>query len=53
MAFAEKQSDTLVEHAKRLGATVMAPPTLIPDVGTFSVMLDAQKAAFAILQPKM
>jgi predicted enzyme related to lactoylglutathione lyase len=42
-----------VEHAKRLGATVMAPPTQIPDVGTFSVLLDAQKAAFAILQPKM
>jgi predicted enzyme related to lactoylglutathione lyase len=40
-----------VEKAKRLGGSVMAGPMQIPNVGTFAVMLDAQKAAFAILQP--
>jgi predicted enzyme related to lactoylglutathione lyase len=40
-----------VEKAKRLGGSVMAGPMEIPNVGKFAVLLDAQKAAFAILQP--
>jgi predicted enzyme related to lactoylglutathione lyase len=45
-------ADEGAEKARRLGATVMVPPADIPDVGRFSVMMDAQGAAFAILQPK-
>jgi uncharacterized protein len=40
-----------VEKAKRLGGQVMAGPLPIPNVGTFAVLMDAQKAAIAILQP--
>jgi predicted enzyme related to lactoylglutathione lyase len=40
-----------IERAKRLGGTLLVGPMPIPDVGTFAVMLDAQKASFAILQP--
>ena len=40
-----------VEKAKQLGGAVMAGPMDIPNVGKFAVLLDAQKAAFAILQP--
>lgn len=40
-----------VERAKRLGATVTAPPTTIPNVGTIAVFADPLGAAFGILQP--
>jgi len=44
-------ADETVEKAKKLGATVTAGPMDIPNVGRFAVLLDAQKAAFAVLQP--
>lgn len=44
--------DRVTEHAKRLGATVMMPPTDIPDVGRFAALMDPQQAAISILQPK-
>jgi len=44
-------ADSTVEKAKRNGATVIVPPQDIPNVGRFSVLMDPQKAAFAILQP--
>jgi len=44
-------ADATVEKAKKLGGSVMAGPMDIPNVGRFAVMLDAQKAAFAVLQP--
>ena len=50
---AVQSCDQTVEKAKRLGATVTAPPMDIPDVGRFAVTLDPQKAAIAVLQPKM
>lgn len=40
-----------IEKAKRLGAAVVAGPMEVPNVGKFAILLDAQKAAFAILQP--
>jgi predicted enzyme related to lactoylglutathione lyase len=40
-----------VEKAKRLGGSVMVPPTPIPNIGTFAVLMDTEQAAIAILQP--
>ena len=44
-------ADATVDKAKRLGGQVMTGPLDIPNVGRFAVLLDAQKAAIAILQP--
>jgi predicted enzyme related to lactoylglutathione lyase len=40
-----------VDRAKRLGGALLAGPIPVPNVGTFAVLQDAQKAAFAVLQP--
>jgi hypothetical protein len=40
-----------VAKAKRLGGTVMVEPMDIPNIGRFAVMMDAEHAAFAVLQP--
>jgi uncharacterized protein len=47
------KADATVEKATRLGATVLVPPTDIPNVGRFAVLLDAEKAAIAVLEPSM
>lgn len=44
-------ADALVAQAKALGATVVVPPTDIPNTGRFAVLIDPQGASFAILQP--
>lgn len=44
-------ADQTTDKAKRLGATVLVPPTDIPNVGRFSIFLDPQGAALGILQP--
>jgi uncharacterized protein len=44
-------ADATADLAKSLGATVIVPPTDIPNTGRFAVMIDPQGAAFAILQP--
>jgi len=44
-------TDSLCELASRLGATVMVPPTDIPDVGRFACWSDPQQASIAVLQP--
>lgn len=49
--FAVDNADTTAAEATALGATVIVPPTDIPGTGRFSVMIDPQGAAFAILQP--
>jgi uncharacterized protein len=41
------------EKAKSLGATILADVTEIPDLGSYSMMLDPTGAAFALWQPKM
>jgi predicted enzyme related to lactoylglutathione lyase len=44
-------TDAIIEKAKRLGATVVAPPMDIPNVGRFATVLDPQMAAIAFLAP--
>jgi predicted enzyme related to lactoylglutathione lyase len=44
-------ADQTAEKAKRLGATVVVPPTQIPNVGRFAIFVDAQGAGTGILQP--
>lgn len=44
-------ADQTADKAKRLGATIVVPPTQIPNVGRFSIFVDAQGAATGILQP--
>jgi len=44
-------ADQTADKAKRLGATIVVPPTQIPNVGRFSIFLDAQGVATGILQP--
>jgi predicted enzyme related to lactoylglutathione lyase len=45
-------ADQTADKAKRNGATVMQPPTDIPNVGRFAVFTDPLGAALGILQPK-
>jgi len=40
--------DATTRRAEELGGHVTVPPTEIPDVGRFAVLLDPQGAAFAI-----
>jgi hypothetical protein len=44
-------ADQTADKAKRLGATIVVPPTQIPNVGRFAIFVDAQGAATGILQP--
>jgi uncharacterized protein len=44
-------ADRTAEQAKRLGATVVVPPTDIPNVGRFAIFVDQQGAGTGILQP--
>ncbi len=46
-----KSADQTADKAKRLGATLVVPPTDIPNVGRFAVVIDPQGAAIGILQP--
>ncbi len=43
--------DATVEKAKELGATVLAEPADIPNVGRFAVLQDPQGAPFGLLTP--
>jgi predicted enzyme related to lactoylglutathione lyase len=43
-------ADATTDKAKRLGATVMVPPTDVPNVGRFAIFTDPQGAALGILQ---
>lgn len=49
--FGTSDADETVETAKSLGATVIVPPSDIPNVGRFSVMQDPQGAVFSVFQP--
>lgn len=44
-------ADQTADKAKKLGATIVVPPTNIPNVGRFSIFVDQQGAATGILQP--
>lgn len=44
-------ADQTADKAKRLGATIAVPPTDIPNVGRFAILVDGQGTATGILQP--
>jgi predicted enzyme related to lactoylglutathione lyase len=44
-------TDQTAEKAKRLGATIVVPPTQIPNVGRFAIFIDTMGGATGILQP--
>ena len=44
-------ADATAEKAKKLGATVVVPPTDIPNVGRFAIFADPLGAALGVLQP--
>ena len=44
-------ADKTADKAKKLGGQVIVPPTDIPNVGRFSILLDSLGAAIGILQP--
>ena len=46
-----KNADQTTDKAKKLGATIVVPPTQIPNVGRFAIFVDAQGVATGILQP--
>lgn len=44
--------DATVARATELGATAMVPPTDIPTIGRFAVLMDNEKAVFALIKPE-
>jgi predicted enzyme related to lactoylglutathione lyase len=44
-------ADKTVDKAKKLGGTVIVPPTDVPNVGRFSILTDSLGGAIGILQP--
>jgi len=44
-------ADQAADKAKRLGATIIVPPTSIPNVGRFAIFADSQGAVTGVLQP--
>jgi predicted enzyme related to lactoylglutathione lyase len=50
--FAVEDCDAKVQKATELGASIMKPAEDIPGVGRFAILLDPQRAAFALLKPQ-
>lgn len=48
--FAVDDTDATAQRATELGGTVMRPPSDIPDVGRFAVLVDPQGAVFAVIK---
>ncbi|HKO95808.1 MAG TPA: VOC family protein [Pyrinomonadaceae bacterium] len=48
--FAVDDCDASAQKATDLGATIMAPPSDIPGIGRFAIVVDPQGAAFAIIK---
>jgi uncharacterized protein len=44
-------ADATADKAKRLGATLLVPPTDIPGVGRFAIFVDPRGAALGVLEP--
>ncbi|HMG52342.1 MAG TPA: VOC family protein [Kofleriaceae bacterium] len=44
-------ADQTADKAVRLGLTIVVPPTQIPNVGRFAILVDGQGAGTGILQP--
>jgi uncharacterized protein len=47
--FAVADADASVAHAQELGATLLVPPTDLPDIGRFAVLRDPVGAVFQVL----
>lgn len=45
-----KDCDGTVERAKKMGATLLAPPMDIPQIGRMAAVMDPQHAAFSIIK---
>ncbi|HEU0015554.1 MAG TPA: VOC family protein [Longimicrobium sp.] len=48
--FAVEDTDAAAERAKELGGTVHVPPTDIPGIGRFSMLMDPQGAVFHVIR---
>jgi predicted enzyme related to lactoylglutathione lyase len=48
--FAVENCDASADKATGLGATIMAPPSDVPGIGRFALVMDPQGAAFAIIK---
>ena len=48
--FAVEDCDAITQKAGELGAIVMKPPDDIPGIGRFSILIDPQGAAFAVIK---
>ncbi len=46
-------ADQTADKAKKLGSTILVPPTDIPNIGRFAIFSDPQGGTLGILQPKM
>jgi predicted enzyme related to lactoylglutathione lyase len=48
--FAVENAEASADSAKALGAEIKVPPTVIPNIGTFSVIQDPTGAVFSIIE---
>jgi predicted enzyme related to lactoylglutathione lyase len=48
--FAVDDCDKTAEKAQSIGATIVSPPSDIPDIGRFAIIQDPQGAVFAIIK---
>ena len=48
--FSVKDCDGTVERAKKMGATVLAPPMDLPEIGRMAALTDPQQAAFSVIK---
>ena len=51
--FAVADCDKTVEKAKSLGARITVPPTDIPEIGRFAMLIDPQGAGFSVIKLTM
>lgn len=48
--FRVEDTDQTVQKATQQGASILAPPTDIPNIGRFSILIDPQGADFAVIK---
>lgn len=51
--FAVDDADAVAARAAATGGVVMVPPSDIPGIGRFSVLIDPQGAVFAVIAPDL
>ena len=50
--FAVDDCDAMTQKSVNLGGSIMYEPTDIPGTGRFSILVDPQGAAFALIKPE-